>query len=118
MNLSAILQEALAAVAAANDIPALEEVRVTFMGKKGSITELLKSLGAMDPEQRKIAGQQINELKQQVQDALNEKRDALQHPIEPEYIAFEVPEIFFLGYGLDYDGRGRNLPCLYRLAEG
>ncbi len=46
------------------------------------------------------------------------KRDALQHAIEPEYIAFEVPEIFFLGYGLDYDGRGRNLPCLYRLAEG
>ncbi len=44
------------------------------------------------------------------------KREALKHSIEPEYVAFEVPEIFFLGYGLDYDGQGRNLPCLYRLA--
>lgn len=43
------------------------------------------------------------------------KRDALLHPIEPDYVAFEVPELFFLGYGLDYDGRGRNLPALYCL---
>ena len=55
MNLTAILEEALQAVAVANDINALEEVRVAFMGKKGSITELLKSLGAMDPETRKEA---------------------------------------------------------------
>jgi phenylalanyl-tRNA synthetase alpha chain len=79
MNLTAILENALQAVAAAADIPALETIRVEFLGKKGSITELLKSLGAMDPEQRKQAGAEINELKQQVQDALNARRDLLQH---------------------------------------
>ena len=68
MNLTAILENALQAVAGAADIPALETIRVEFLGKKGSITELLKSLGAMDPEQRKQAGAEINELKQQVQD--------------------------------------------------
>src|SRR5690606_30969606 len=79
MNLTAILENALQAVAGAADIPALETIRVEFLGKKGSITELLKSLGAMDPEQRKQAGAEINELKQQVQDALNARRDLLQN---------------------------------------
>ncbi|MFN6263882.1 MAG: phenylalanine--tRNA ligase subunit alpha, partial [Chromatiaceae bacterium] len=50
MNLSAILDSALQAVAAAADVNALEDVRVEYFGKKGSITELLKSLGAMDAE--------------------------------------------------------------------
>ena len=104
MNLSAILQEALAAVAAANDIPALEEVRVTFMGKKGSITELLKSLGAMDPEERKLAGQHINELKQQVQDALNEKRDALQQAQLLAKLAQEKIDVTLPGRSLEQGG--------------
>ncbi|EHR39263.1 phenylalanyl-tRNA synthetase subunit alpha [Alishewanella agri BL06] len=104
MNLSAILQEALAAVAAANDIPALEEVRVTFMGKKGSITELLKSLGAMDPEARKLAGQHINELKQQVQDALNEKRDALQQAQLLAKLAQEKIDVTLPGRTLEQGG--------------
>ena len=104
MNLSAILQEALAAVAAANDIPALEEVRVTFMGKKGSITELLKSLGAMDPEARKLAGQHINELKQQVQDALNEKRNALQQAQLLAKLAQEKIDVTLPGRTLEQGG--------------
>ncbi|CAM5224674.1 phenylalanine--tRNA ligase alpha subunit [Alishewanella longhuensis] len=104
MNLTAILNDALAAVAAAGDIPALEEVRVTFMGKKGSITELLKSLGAMDPEQRKIAGQQINDLKQQVQDALNEKRDALQQAQLSAKLSQERIDVTLPGRGLEAGG--------------
>lgn len=104
MNLTAILNDALAAVAAAGDIPALEEVRVTFMGKKGSITELLKSLGGMDPEQRKIAGQQINDLKQQVQDALNEKRDALQAAQLSAKLSQERIDVTLPGRGLDVGG--------------
>lgn len=104
MNLTAILNDALAAVAAAGDIPALEEVRVTFMGKKGSITELLKSLGGMDPEQRKIAGQQINDLKQQVQDALNEKRDALQQAQLSAKLSQERIDVTLPGRGLETGG--------------
>lgn len=104
MNLTAILNEALAAVAAAGDIPALEEVRVTFMGKKGSITELLKSLGAMDPEQRKLAGQQINDLKQQVQAALNEKRDALQQAQLSAKLSQERIDVTLPGRGLEAGG--------------
>lgn len=104
MNLTAILHDALAAVTAAGDIPALEEVRVTFMGKKGSITELLKSLGGMDPEQRKIAGQQINDLKQQVQDALNEKRDALQQAQLSAKLSQERIDVTLPGRGFETGG--------------
>jgi hypoxanthine phosphoribosyltransferase len=41
----------------------------------------------------------------------------LQHTLQLDYVALEVPEHFFLGYGLDFDGHGRNLPTLYHLQE-
>ena len=45
------------------------------------------------------------------------KPDALQYDVKADYIGFEVPDKFVLGYGLDYDGLGRNLPELYELVE-
>lgn len=45
------------------------------------------------------------------------KPDALQYPIAADYVGFEIPNNFVLGYGLDYDGIGRNLPELYTLVE-
>jgi hypoxanthine phosphoribosyltransferase len=42
------------------------------------------------------------------------KRDCLKVKIEPEFVGFEVPDAFLLGYGLDYDGYGRNLPHIYK----
>uniref|UniRef100_UPI00404784B1 phenylalanine--tRNA ligase subunit alpha n=1 Tax=Rheinheimera sp. TaxID=1869214 RepID=UPI00404784B1 len=104
MNLTAILDNALTAVAAANDIPALETIRVEFLGKKGSITELLKSLGAMDPEQRKQAGAEINDLKQKVQDALNQKRDALQDAQLASKLAQEQIDVTLPGRMLEAGG--------------
>ncbi|HTN46145.1 MAG TPA: hypoxanthine phosphoribosyltransferase [Flavipsychrobacter sp.] len=43
------------------------------------------------------------------------KPEALQYPIEADYKGFEIPNYFVVGYGLDYDGLGRNLPELYTL---
>lgn len=43
------------------------------------------------------------------------KPEALQYPIEADYRGFEIPNYFVVGYGLDYDGLGRNLPELYTL---
>lgn len=104
MNLTAILENALAAIAAADDIPALEHIRVEFLGKKGSITELLKSLGAMEPEQRKQAGAEINELKQKVQDALNNKRDAMQDAQLSAKLAQERIDVTLPGRTLETGG--------------
>lgn len=104
MNLTAILDSALQAVATAADVNALEEVRVEYFGKKGSITELLKSLGGMDAEQRKTAGAQINEVKQQVQDALNAKRDAMQAAVLAQKLAGEQIDITLPGRTLEQGG--------------
>lgn len=50
--------------------------------------------------------------------ALLHKPDALQHPLVIDYLGFNVPNIFLLGFGLDYDGLGRNLSEIYQLVEG
>jgi hypoxanthine phosphoribosyltransferase len=49
--------------------------------------------------------------------ALLHKPEALTHPIQVDYLGFSVPNKFLLGFGLDYDGLGRNLPEIYRLVE-
>jgi hypoxanthine phosphoribosyltransferase len=45
------------------------------------------------------------------------KPDALQYDVKSDYVGYEIPNKFVVGYGLDYDGLGRNLPSLYILTE-
>ncbi|WP_298711737.1 hypoxanthine phosphoribosyltransferase [Chitinophaga sp.] len=45
------------------------------------------------------------------------KPEAMTHPVHIDYLGFSVPNKFLLGYGLDYDGLGRNLPEIYQLSE-
>ncbi|MCB1564639.1 MAG: phenylalanine--tRNA ligase subunit alpha, partial [Xanthomonadales bacterium] len=65
-------------VAAAADLAALDAVRVRALGKQGVITAQLKSLGAMDPEQRKAAGAEINVVKQALMDAIAARKASLE----------------------------------------
>ena len=60
-----------AALAGAEDLASLDEVRVASLGKKGSVTELVKQLGTLPPEHRREAGQAFNALKQEVEVALS-----------------------------------------------
>ena len=69
-------QQILADVAAASDEAALEAVRVAALGKSGSITALLKTLGTLPPEERKTQGPLINGLKDRVNAALAARREA------------------------------------------
>src|ERR1700677_1026346 len=69
-------QEILSAVAAAGDEAALETVRVAALGKSGSVTALLKTLGTLTPEERKTQGPLVNGLKDRVNAALAGRRDA------------------------------------------
>jgi hypoxanthine phosphoribosyltransferase len=45
------------------------------------------------------------------------KRDVYKGDVEPDYVGFEIPNQFVIGYGLDYNGAGRNLPGIYCLSE-
>jgi len=91
-----LLDSALEAINAAADERALEQIRVEYLGKKGQLTELLKGLGKLAPEERPAAGERINQIKQQIQQALDSKRDilveqALQQQLASESIDVSLP---------------------------
>jgi len=74
---SALKAETLAAIAAAPNEAALENTRVAALGKKGSISALLATLGKMSPDDRKTAGAAINALRDEVNEALAARRAVL-----------------------------------------
>lgn len=76
-DLNQLERDLLVQVEAAGDEAALEAVRVSALGKKGSVSELLKTLGAMTPEERKERGPLINGLRDKVQTALLAKKETL-----------------------------------------
>jgi phenylalanyl-tRNA synthetase alpha chain len=67
MNLDEILKEAEREFAAAGSLPVLDQVKARFIGKSGAITEQMKGLGALPPDERKMAGARINQVKDQVE---------------------------------------------------
>jgi phenylalanyl-tRNA synthetase alpha chain len=72
-----LLDEALGLVANANDARTLDDVRVRFLGKKGALTNQLKQLGSLPPEQRREAGQAVNRCKQQLEQAIATRETTL-----------------------------------------
>jgi phenylalanyl-tRNA synthetase alpha chain len=77
-DIAKLEQEITTAVAAAGDEAALEAVRVATLGRKGSVSELLKTLGSMSQDEKRTQGALINGLKERVTAALAARRDALQ----------------------------------------
>ena len=77
-DLTVMTRQALDEVAACGDLAALEDARVRWLGKKGTLTEQLKALGALDAGERPVAGARINEAKERVQAALEARREELQ----------------------------------------
>ena len=78
-NLDALKSELASMVEAAADVQALEQVRVSALGKKGHITVLMKDLGQMEPNERKAAGQQLNVLKQEIADLIDARKFELEN---------------------------------------
>jgi phenylalanyl-tRNA synthetase alpha chain len=75
--LSILVERALADVDASANLERLDDVRVRLLGKKGQLTEQLKSLGALPAAERPAAGQRINEAKAAIQAAIESRREAL-----------------------------------------
>jgi phenylalanyl-tRNA synthetase alpha chain len=78
-DLPALEQQLLRDIAAATDEPAIESIRVAALGKNGSISALLKTLGSIAPEQRKHQGARINAVKERVNAAISARRDELKN---------------------------------------
>jgi phenylalanyl-tRNA synthetase alpha chain len=86
-------QELLAEIAGTRDEAALEAVRVAALGKKGRISELMKGLGAMAPEERRTAGPVLNGLKDRVGDAITARRAVLRDAALEARLATERADI-------------------------
>src|ERR1700751_4999882 len=77
-DLSQLESEISGRIAAAGDLAALDAVRVAALGKSGSISELLKTLGAMSPDERRERGPQINGLRDRVGQQIAARKTALE----------------------------------------
>lgn len=69
-----------------------------------TLSDFLPTLQKLQPNSIKIC-------------TLLQKPDALQHSLKVDYVGFEIPNKFVVGYGLDYDGYGRNSDALYQIEE-
>src|SRR5690606_30285547 len=83
----------LAEIDTAADEAALEAVRVAALGKSGSVTALLKTLGALSPDERKAQGAAINGVKERVGGALAARRDALKAAALDARLATETVDV-------------------------
>jgi phenylalanyl-tRNA synthetase alpha chain len=100
-----LVESALSAITDSSDEKSLDLLRVEYLGKKGSLTELLKGLGKLPPEERPQAGEHINIAKRQVQAALDARRkdlvqDALRSQLARESVDVTLPGRRQSGAGL------------------
>ena len=103
-DLQQIVSEAIDAVAGASDEGALEQVRVAFLGKKGHITSLSKTLGKMDPAERPAAGARINTAKTEVQDAIEAAATRLGEAAVEARLAAETVDVTLPGRNAEVGG--------------
>ncbi|MBF1296335.1 MAG: phenylalanine--tRNA ligase subunit alpha [Neisseria meningitidis] len=116
-NVNRIVAEGIAAIEAAQDFNALEQIKARYLGKTGELTGLLKTLGQMSPEERKTIGAHINECKNQFQTAFNAKRDALNEAKLQAQLAAETLDITLPGRAQEHGGLHPVTLTLQRVVE-
>jgi len=104
-SLDELVRKAEEQIAAADDLSLLDGVRVTYLGKKGELTARLKSLGDVPAEKRPEAGQAINQAKQLIQDALEQRRVALDAAALESKLAADAIDVTLQGRGISRGGR-------------
>ena len=116
-NVNRIVAEGIAAIEAAQDFNALEQIKARYLGKTGELTGLLKTLGQMSPEERKTIGAHINECKNQFQTAFNSKRDALNEAKLQAQLAAEALDVTLPGRAQEHGGLHPVTLTLQRVVE-
>ncbi len=96
LSLEQIETNALGEVNSANNLPALEQIRVNYLGKSGLITSQMKVLGTLPAEEKKAFGAKVNEIKNKVTEALEGKKEqletaALSEKLSKEFIDVSIP---------------------------
>lgn len=92
-DLQTLEADIIAEIDKAADLTTLEDIRISTLGKKGRITQLMKTLGSLAPEQRKSFGQNINTVKQRVTEALTTRKENLDEQALEAKLALEQADI-------------------------
>ncbi len=103
-TLEQILAQALTLLEQATDLNQLDQVRVQFLGKKGEFTQQMKQLGKLEPEQRPVVGQVINQAKSEFQAQLEARKDALEAVVLEQRLASEKIDVTLPGRGQSIAG--------------
>lgn len=103
-NLDNLLSEAITLFDGIDDAAELEQAKARYLGKSGTLTELLKGLGKLSPEERPAMGSRINQAKEALEAALNRRRDAIQAKKLGTQLAGEALDVTLPGRGLGTGG--------------
>ncbi len=92
-QLITILEETKNQLNEAASPEAVEEIRVRVLGKKGRLTEILRSMGGLEPEERKAVGKKANEVRGEIESLLEKRRTQLNELKKQEQLAAEVIDV-------------------------
>ncbi len=92
-KLQAIREEAMKQIQASDALDKLNDVRVSFLGKKGELTAVLKSMKDVAPEERPLVGQLVNETRASIENFLEETKKKLEEKAREEQLAREVIDV-------------------------
>ena len=96
-QLRKIKEQAAAEIAALTDTKALDDLRVRFLGKKGELTAILKQMGQLSAEERPVMGQLANDVRTQLETAINEKAAALKAAVIEQKLKAEAVDVTMPG---------------------
>ncbi len=116
-QLKQLVDDAEQAIQAADDLQALDQVRVNYLGKKGSITAQMKNLGKLSAEERPKAGQVINVAKQAVQKAIEARKQLLETEKLNEKLASETIDVTLPGRSHGTGGLHPVTRVLHRIED-
>lgn len=92
-QLNKILEEAKAQLAQAKDLAQTDEIRVRFLGKKGELTQILRGMGSLSPEERKETGLMANKVRSQIEEMLEEKFEAVKKAAKEAQFRLEKVDV-------------------------
>ena len=116
-ELNQLVEAAEQAISAAADLKSLDDIRVTYLGKKGSITERMKLLGKLPKEDKPAAGQAINVAKQAVQKSLEARKETLNNAELEAKLSSETIDVTLPGRGQQAGGLHPVTRTMERIEE-
>jgi len=104
-TINGILKEFKEEYSQANDLDALEKLRIKYLGKKGEVQNLFNKMGSIPAEKRPVLGKEANILKQKIEADLTEKKDKFEAEVKAEKLAEETIDVTLPGKAINQGAR-------------